>query len=384
MLNNSGWYRKQLVSSTIIFFLMFVNHLFSGPVLKTVLNIVIWLTYAGILFVPRAWWTKRRLIIAASLILIETAAGLVWYHETNQIYFLAILVLSVTVHLSLSRSPIPVMAVMFVTAILYSQFGHESLFRMISFIVLSIVLYFNIRNRMQRNEMFELNKQRLAELHEAYEHLQEASVTGIKYAVLEERTRIARDIHDAVGHSLTSLIVQMQALRYMIKKDPAQADQSLEEMLVLARQGLQEIRTSVHSLADDHSLSGVTPLKTLLSQMEAQASIPYHFHSEINDEEVNMEIYGILFRVLQEAITNVIRHSQATLVEVSLMRENENLFLKISDNGIMDSLEKMKEGFGLRVMKERVEERGGRLSYSIQKPHGFEIIAEIPIAPRAQ
>jgi signal transduction histidine kinase len=120
------------------------------------------------------------------------------------------------------------MSVMFVTATLYIQFGFKDLFSFISFALFSVVLYLNIRSRMQRNEMFELNKRHLAELQEAYDQLQEASVKVMQYAVLEERTRIARDIHDAVGHSLTSLIVQMQALRYMIKKDPAQAEQSLE------------------------------------------------------------------------------------------------------------------------------------------------------------
>jgi signal transduction histidine kinase len=197
---------------------------------------------------------------------------------------------------------------------------------------------------------------------------------------LEERGRIAREIHDAVGYSLTSLIVQMQALRYMIKKEPVQAEQSLEGMLIVARQGLHDIRTSVHSLADDRIRSGITPLKALLSRMEASASIRYTFHADLNEEDLDVDINGILFRVLQEAITNVIRHSTATLVEVSLKRESENILMRIRDNGILESTQKINEGFGLKVMKARLEERGGRLRYSIAKPHGFEIVAEIPTA----
>jgi signal transduction histidine kinase len=372
------FYRNQFVSTAVIFILMYINRLFTGPYLKVGLNILIWLSCSLILFFPKSWWTRTKLIIAAAIIILETIACFVWYQEMNQIYFLAILILAITIRLSLSKSPIPVMSVMLVMAMLYTRFGREDLFSFISFSALSIILYFNIRSRMERNEMYELNKKHLVELQEAYNHLQEASITAMQYAVLEERTRIARDIHDAVGHSLTSLIVQMQALRYMIQKDPAQAEKSLEGMLVVARLGLNDIRTSVHSLAEDRSKSGIIPMKALLSRMESSTSIQYKYHSNLNDEDVDSEVSGILFRVLQEALTNVIRHSEATFVEVNLKNESENIVIQIRDNGKMESGQKISEGFGLKVMKTRIEERGGHLYYSILEPHGFEINAIIP------
>jgi signal transduction histidine kinase len=375
---------KPLTIAAVIFFLMNINRLFIGPLPKIVLNIVIWVSFSVILFFPRSWWTRTRLLIAACIIMIESAAGLIWYQDMKLVYFLAILIFATVIHLTLSKSPVPPMAAMFVTAGLYIRFGREDLFSFVSFVLLSVVLYLNIRSRMQRNEMYELNKRHLAELQEAYDQLQEASVTAMQYAVLEERGRIAREIHDAVGHSLTSLIVQMQALRYMIKEDSVQAEQSLEGMLVVARQGLHDIRTSVHSLADERMRSGITPLKALLSRMEASASIRYTFHADLNDEDLNVDINGILFRVLQEAITNVTRHSQASRVDVSLKRESENILMRIQDNGILESIQKISEGFGLKVMKARLEERGGHLHYSISNPHGFEIVAEIPMAEQVR
>ncbi|KRF13549.1 sensor histidine kinase [Paenibacillus sp. Soil787] len=377
-------YGKPLAISVVIFFLMDMNRLFIGPYLQISLNIMIWATYSSFLFFPKSWWTRRRLFLAIFIIVIETTAGLVWYQELKLIYFDAILILSGAIRLSLSKSPILWMVAMFVTAVLYTRFGREDLFSIISFVLLSVVFYLNIRNRKQRNEMYELNKKHLAELQEAYDQLQEASVMAMQYAVLEERTRIAREIHDAIGHSLTSLIVQMQALRYMIKKDPAQAEQSVEGMLVVARQGLHDIRTSVHSLADDQSKSGVAPMKALLSRMEASASIRYRLHSDLNDVDLNVQVYGILFRVLQEAITNIIRHSQATQVEVILKRESGNIIMYIRDNGILESHQKISEGFGLKGMKARLEERGGHLRYSIPEPNGFELIAEIPAVELAR
>lgn len=377
----SGDYRsfgKPLASAALIFFLMNLNRLFVGPFPQIGLSFLIWASFSVILFFPKSWWTRTRVIIAACIIAIESAAGLIWFQEIKLVYFLAILILAAAIRLSLSKSPIPAMAAMIVTAGLYIRFGREDVFSFVSFALLSVVLYLNIRSRMQRNEMYELNKRHLAELQEAYDQLQEASVTAMQYAVLEERTRIARDIHDAVGHSLTSLIVQMQALRYMIKQDQAKAEQSLEDMLVVARQGLHDIRTSVHSLANDRIKSGITPLKALLSRMQASASIRYTFHTDLTDEDLDVDMNGILFRVLQEATTNVVRHSQASQMDVSLKREAGSIVMRIRDNGILEPGHKINEGFGLKVMKARLEERGGRLRYSILEPHGFEIIAEIP------
>jgi signal transduction histidine kinase len=357
---------------------MEINRLFSGELPKVGLNIVIWTTFSGILFIPKAWWTRTKLAVAAGLLLFEAAAGVVLFQEIKLLYVAAIFILAAAIHFSLPKSPLPAMAAMFVTALLYMRFGREDLFNLLSFIVLAVVLYFNIRSRLQRDEMFELNKRHLAELQEAYDQLQDASDNAMKYAVLEERTRIAREIHDAVGHSLTSIIVQMQAMRYMIRNDSVRAERSLEGALAAARQGLQDIRTSVHSLADDRSISGVMPIKALLSRTEETSSVRFSFLNHLQDEDMNVNVFEVWYRVLQEAITNILRHSQATQVEVSLYREAGNAVMRIRDNGMIIASQELRQGFGLKVMKARLEEKGGALRYSIQEPHGLELIAEIP------
>lgn len=321
MLGEYRSYGKPIASVAVIFFFMDLYGLFIGTLPKIGLNILIWISFSAILFLPRTWWTRTRLWIGLCSLMIECAAGLFLYQEIKLVYFLGILIFATVVRLSLSKSPFPTMLAMFVTALLYARFGREDLFSIISFILFAIAFYFNIRSRMQRNEMYELNKRHLAELQKAYDQLEEASATAMQYAVLDERTRIAREIHDAVGHSLTSLIVQIQALRYMVHKDPVQAEGTLDGMLAEARQGLHDIRSSVYDLADDRSKSGIIPLKALLSRMETSASIRYTFRDDLDGAEVNFELYGTLFRVLQEAITNVVRHSEATQLDVSLKRQ---------------------------------------------------------------
>lgn len=366
-----------LIAAAVFFFLFKNQHGATSPV-QIGLNLLIGAGFTITYFVPRSWWTKARLSLAACFLLLETALGVFWLHEPKLIYILALVFLSILLRRSMSRSATPAVVTMIVVAFLFMRFGHQDVLSLISFVLLAFALYVSIRSRMQRNEIHALNKQQLVELQDAYDQLQAASVKDMHYAVLEERTRIARDIHDAVGHSLTSLIVQMQAMRYMLDRNPEQAAQSLERMLVVARQGLKDIRTSVHSLADDQSRSGLLPMKALLSRMEASTSIQYSFISELTDEDLDPQLNDLWFRVLQEAITNVIRHANATEVEVSLRSEPDNWIMRIRDNGSTSAISRIIEGFGLKVMRARLEENGGRLTYGVLDPSGFEIVALIP------
>jgi signal transduction histidine kinase len=371
-------FSRVLIGVLFIGYLMISERLFQGSTIKIGLSVLFWISSSVIMLSPKSWWTRKRIWMATFVIALETAIGFVLYQETRLLYFFAVVILALSFRLSMSKTSLPAIVALFVTAALYMRFGHGDLFSLLSFVLLAAALYITVRNRIQRNQMFEENKRHLIELQEAYDQLQEASSTAMQYAVLEERARIARDIHDAVGHSLTSLIVQMQALRYMMANDPMQAGRSLDVMLEVARQGLQDIRASVHSLAEDRSSSGITSFKALLSRMEATASIRSTFHAQVTDDELDSEMNGIFFRVLQEAITNVIRHSGASEVEVGLSKEKGFIVMRIRDNGKLSSDQTVDVGFGLKEMRARLESRGGRLGCASVEPHGFELLAAIP------
>ncbi|MBJ9987333.1 MULTISPECIES: sensor histidine kinase [Paenibacillus] len=378
----SNFYGRILSIAAVLLFLLDRQQLFSDPPEKITLHLMIWITFTSILLIRRSSWTVTRAIFAASLISAECLIGILWFHEIKMLYFLVILLFAWAMRLTASKAYVPLIIAMVVSAGLYIRFGEKDVFDFLSFVLLGLVLYFFIRSRMERRRIHELNERHLKELQEAYEQLQDASATAMQYAVLEERARIARDIHDAVGHSLTSLIVQMQALRYMIKQDPVHAGDTLEEMLSVARQGLQNIRESVHALAGDRSFSGMTALKSLLIRMEATAPISYNFQADINDEDLTTETYETLFRVLQESVTNVIRHSNATQVEVNLSGGHHKITMIIRDNGTLNGEQGINEGFGLKVMRERLEEKGGSLQYRIPESGGFEIAAALPAEDR--
>ncbi|WP_255298264.1 sensor histidine kinase [Brevibacillus dissolubilis] len=235
------------------------------------------------------------------------------------------------------------------------------------------------------NEAFKEKQIHLEELQKAHEELQdahtslqEATVTQMQMAVLEERTRIARDIHDEVGHSLTSIIVQMRALKYMLQDGPANAQEVVENMLSVAKESLDEIRSSIHTLAIDKMTFGLTPLRALLSQTEKNTGLTCNFTAP--DEEIYLpnEIMIVLYRTLQEAITNALRHSEATQLDVTMVQNDDGVSLSIRDNGKITPKDPITPGFGLTGLHERITKLHGTLDYRARQPHGFQIDATIP------
>jgi len=370
---------RPAVISVVILISMFSAGLFDGTPSQSALNGLIWLSYACILFLPKSQWTPKHAWAALGLLVVITGMNFVWYQDWELVYFLIFVVFYALFRLIMPKPLWPAILTLLITAVLFIHYGALNLPEIMSYISLAIFLYSVIRRRMLRQEMHEQNLRHIAELRKAYDELQEASVTSMRFAILEERTRIARDIHDSVGHSLTSLIVQLQALRFMVRQDPERSEQTIDEMLVVARQGLQDIRNSVHALADDSSFSGKSALKALLSRFEASSGIRCVMDDELPDEDLGDKVYGILFKILQEASTNVVRHAEATEVEVRLWKEMDQVVMRIRDNGKLPVGQPITEGFGIKTMRTRVEEIGGSLQVAAHEPSGLEIVAKLPV-----
>ncbi len=231
-------------------------------------------------------------------------------------------------------------------------------------------------NKVSQQHLKELQKTH-EELQQALDEIQEASVNTMQVAVLEERTRIARDIHDELGHSLTSLIVQLHALQYMLQNGPELAQETVKNMLDVAKQGLENIRTSVHTLARDQSSLGLTALRAFFSQTEENTGLSIDFRAD-EDIHLSQEMTIAFYRVLQEAVTNSLRHSDSTEMQVSIEQRHGNIHLSISDNGTAASTDTVTPGFGLSGMEERVRKVNGTLRYFFREQHGFQIDLTVP------
>jgi signal transduction histidine kinase len=237
-----------------------------------------------------------------------------------------------------------------------------------------------------RNEGEQLREQHLEELNAAHGELQRAhselersSVESVRYAALSERSRIAREVHDVVGHNLTTLIVQLQALQYMLPGDPHAAAAEVPRMLHIARSGLNEVRKTVGEMADDEFGLGAAALRGLVSQVVAQSHLQIHFLADDKESDWPISISVVLYRILQECLTNVLRYAEAGNVWVNVTERGEAITLGVSDDGIYRGDPPLQPGFGFRGMSERAASVGGKCEWGVRAPHGLTVSVMVPL-----
>ena len=218
----------------------------------------------------------------------------------------------------------------------------------------------------------------LTELGESRSELQKAYDSLAEATALEERQRIAKEIHDTAGHSITTVIMQTEAARLVIDKNPEDAKVKLIAANLQAKNALEELRESVHVL------SGNTARGTLKSELtkvieESTVGTGISIRYEIEDLTVSPAKDRILCNALKECLSNGLRHGGATAFWVELKPEFGQVKLLISDNGCGVNLEELKKGFGLSAMSESAERLGGRVQLASEEGDGMEVVVYLPI-----
>ncbi|WP_173927862.1 sensor histidine kinase [Bacillus thuringiensis] len=248
-------------------------------------------------------------------------------------------------------------------------------------------VYVGIRGRSLLREAYQINQEQLIKLEKMHEELknahielQKATLQSMRYAALTERTRIAREIHDGLGHQMTSLIVQLQALEFMLPNDPQTAAKTVNQLLEIARTGMNEVRMTVREWASDEKGLGIIALRGFISQAAANSKIQFHFKEEGDFSEWDEEISIAIFRILQESITNVIRHSGASEVDMYIKEKRNEISLIVSDNGRFIDKGSFKNGFGVKGMIERCHSVGGNCTFSTNPQGGLVVKVIIPLA----
>ncbi|WP_411346445.1 sensor histidine kinase [Paenibacillus sp. WLX1005] len=236
-------------------------------------------------------------------------------------------------------------------------------------------------NRINREQLEELEKVH-SQLQSAHDALQENALQSVRYAALTERTRIAGEIHDGLGHHFTSIIVQLQALKWMIRPNPQQAEQTVDQLLDVSRQGLAEVR----SVVKDWSASERTDdeLRMLATQVAERSGLELTFHSEGDHDSWGDIIERMLYRLLQESLTNIVRHANATQVDVNIQQSDTTVQLTVVDNGSYREEQTLTHGFGLNNMSRRCTELHGSCSFRQTPGGGMTVEVELPLtAPAA-
>ncbi|HEU5378383.1 MAG TPA: sensor histidine kinase [Ktedonobacteraceae bacterium] len=229
----------------------------------------------------------------------------------------------------------------------------------------------------------------ISELAVAQAQLQTYSVQVEELSVIRERNRIAREIHDTLGHLLTLLAVQLEtATQHEMRCDPRLHEELLEARRV-AKACLTEVRRSVESLRPDEAFTG-TLQEQLQRLVAACETICPGTRISLDLEEATHALHPdlrlTLYRCAQEALTNIRKHAYASKVLLRLSTSDEQVELTALDNGqeCKPSHEIRATGFGLQGMRERVALLGGTLRAGPEPQHGWRVEVVLPLAKRAQ
>ncbi len=239
---------------------------------------------------------------------------------------------------------------------------------LLDYVIVQFLIKFYNTNRELR-EAVKLAEEKQAEADAAHEQLMQTKV-------FEERNRIARDIHDNAGHSLTTVIMQTEAAKLIIEKNPAEAKNRIISANIQARNALEQLRDSVHLLAGRQQ---IRPLREELGEIIAQTidGTDIRARYDVCDVKTSGEQYRYICNTVKELLANGIRHGNATAFYIELKQTDGKINLLVSDNGSGAGGE-VKEGFGLRGIRERAEALGGGCRYSSEADEGFETEIYLP------
>lgn len=250
-----------------------------------------------------------------------------------------------------------------------SQYFFALIVLLLHFIMFNFAMTVSRKNKQIEENLRELEESR-NELLRAYEKVEEATV-------IEERNRIAKEIHDTAGHSLTTVIMQTEAARLALEKDPARARRSIDAANLQAKNCLEELRLSVHLLSGRRE--NVTLREYLEGILEETANgTSFTVRSKIDDVEMTDEAERFISNTLREGISNGIRHGGSTAFFFELKDMGNYVEVLLSDNGSGVDMSKFKEGFGLSGMRAKAEALGGMIQFSSEPDEGFEIRLSLP------
>ncbi len=218
----------------------------------------------------------------------------------------------------------------------------------------------------------------LEELQQAHAELQRRAATAEELAALRERVRLSRELHDTLGHALSAITVQLEAVRRLMPREPSQADGLLRETQEAARAAMRDLRVHLSALRQ-----GGAPedLAEALRQMAQAAAVQggWQLEADIRDVEVSEHGRRALFQVAKEALANCERHARASRVLVRLAPEGQSAALTIGDDGRgFDPARVARDHFGLAGMRERLQELGGELTVDSRPGQGTRVTGILP------
>nr|WP_314506495.1 sensor histidine kinase [uncultured Lachnoanaerobaculum sp.] len=261
---------------------------------------------------------------------------------------------------------------------IYFIYNVLNLMTVVCFILCCIIIIVSKEEIIEKN--LELNK-RLeianTDLQRTNEELEKSLKDNARLAEIKERNRIAREIHDTLGHTLTGLAAGIDACIALAGDEKTPLRNQLDLLSKVSRNGIKDIRMSVSSLRPDATerLNLKKAIEELVENTKKISGVNIKFDCDADILKFDEDEETAIYRIVQESLTNAIRHGNAKNIDVLIKKSYGSIGLLICDDGI--GCEKLEAGFGLRHIRERVNMLKGQVSFSSDK--GFKVEAMIPI-----
>jgi signal transduction histidine kinase len=222
----------------------------------------------------------------------------------------------------------------------------------------------------------------LAELQTAHRQLQIYAAQAEELAVAQERNRLARELHDSVTQTIFSLTLTAKAAHLLLERDPTRVAAQLDHLQELAQSALAEMRSLIFQLRPTavEEMGLVSALQQHLTTLQNQHGLSVELHLE-GEPRLSPEQEVRLFRIVQEALNNVVKHAQTGQATVTFKQDNGRLILEIADQGIgfdPNTIGTRQGTLGLASMRERAEMMGGVLTVETRPSEGVRLRVEIP------
>jgi signal transduction histidine kinase len=243
-------------------------------------------------------------------------------------------------------------------------------------------------DKLQSDHRFTADDQRLAEVFasraavavDLSERVTRDALTRAVEAQELERRRLARELHDEIGQDLTSLLLKLRALEGTERlEDVAEAVATVREGVVTALQDVRRLAVELRPKAlDDFGL--VAAVEHLVQMFSEATAIRVDLEAQLGEQRIPPEVETTLYRIIQEALTNIVKHAEASRVSILLVRSEASATVVIEDDGQgFDPTDLREDGMGIIGMLERVELHEGRLTLESTHGSGATLVVEVPL-----
>jgi signal transduction histidine kinase len=226
------------------------------------------------------------------------------------------------------------------------------------------------------NRLVALQRDQHVELIDANKKLRKYALTNEKLAQTQERNRLARELHDTLAHTLSSVSVQLEATKALFDRNPIEAKKMLDQTIDNTKNGLTETRRTLVDLRSSEleSYGLAQAIRNAGNSAAERGGFKIVFHMDKDMDVLSDEIGHCLYRTAQEALENTLRHAGAKDVSINLIFEGDVVKLEVIDDGLgFDASKVNKEHLGIRGMKERVEMLDGSISIDSTVGHGTKV-----------